>query len=439
MIAMSGCAAVFIHRDLTVVEKLRQESSGLARATTSSKEAFSWIQDHTQTIPAVYLSPDADFSTFDFLDEIWKERPALPVWIIEETISSQNECSTRIMEKTAVTGFIPAISASMMAAYQGLRRKKTSFEQETPGFIAIPVMDFLLHPHFPFDVYFRVADSSMRIFGEKGMKIDLKQIEQLCEKLDFLHVKNEVIRERSRLLQETCAGMLENPDFPDNWKTAEVLARSKNLLNRIRTSEIGNPMVNLARNLLEDLQKLIANLKPDTGSLSRLIDRSLSNDRAIYCSTLSILLCQQLKFEKKATLEILGIAAILQDISLYQTPSGDLSGKAPDEMNAEEARYHQRHPILSTDILAHHTTIPQVTLQVIRQHHERKDRTGFPNRIGGVQLHPLAEILSLINCCFDVSHRYLNQKAALFELESEVFVHFSESSVLALKKIHSRL
>ncbi len=437
---MSGSAAVFIHRDLSVLEKIKSSSGNSTRTTQSPQEAITWVQDQSQPISAIYISPDqTELSTFFFLEQIWKDRPAMPVFLLDQSLFSQTENALRVQEKTAVNGILGDSIQIPDLNFTVERRKKLALELESIGHTAIPVTDFLNHREFPFDVYFRVEDGSMRIFAEQGVRIDGSQIEQLSTRLDFLYVRNEVTRNRIHLLQEAKESMIENPVFPDHWKTAEVLARSKNLLTRIRKSEMGNPIVTIARNLIEDLQKLIAHLRPESGSLNRLIDQSLADDRAIYCSTMAILLCQQLKFEKKATLEILGIAAILQDISLYQTPAGDLSRRNKDDLNEDEARYHHRHPILSSDILAHQTNIPQVTLQVIRQHHERKDRTGYPNRTGGVQLHPLAEILSLINCCYEVSHAYPNQKEALFALESEVFVHFSESSVLALKKIHSRL
>ena len=64
----------------------------------------------------------------------------------------------------------------------------------------------------------------------------------------------------------------------------------------------------------------------------------------------------------------------------------------------------------------------------MRQHHERKDRTGFPGRIGGMQLHPMAEILSLINAYLD--------RSSDESLEKEVYSHYSDRIVAAFKTLH---
>jgi response regulator RpfG family c-di-GMP phosphodiesterase len=64
----------------------------------------------------------------------------------------------------------------------------------------------------------------------------------------------------------------------------------------------------------------------------------------------------------------------------------------------------------------------------MRQHHERKDRTGFPNRAGGMQLHPMAEVLSLIN-------EYLDHALNFESVEKEIYTHYSDRMVIAFKQL----
>ena len=79
--------------------------------------------------------------------------------------------------------------------------------------------------------------------------------------------------------------------------------------------------------------------------------------------------------------------------------------------------------------------MPQITLQVIRQQHERKDKTGFPNRVGGNQLHPMGEILSLINSYYDTSTAFAEDALVIQELQKNVFQHYSENVVQAFKVV----
>jgi len=186
---------------------------------------------------------------------------------------------------------------------------------------------------------------------------------------------------------------------------------------------------------LGDLFKLISKIDSDEGTLYGMIDKAKKCDRSVFCASYSMLVCKQLRFEKTATLEILGLASVLQDISLYRTPFGDLSEKLQHELNPEQLTYYLKHPTLSADMVAHHTDVPQVTLQVVRQHHERKDKSGFPNRVAGNQLHPMAEILSLINSYYEVSKTHPDDAQNIQELQKSVFPHYSENVVAAFKQV----
>jgi response regulator RpfG family c-di-GMP phosphodiesterase len=112
-----------------------------------------------------------------------------------------------------------------------------------------------------------------------------------------------------------------------------------------------------------------------------------------------------------------------------------MTDRSLETLKKEEMSFYLQHPTLSADLVATHTDIPQVTLQVIRQHHERKDKTGFPNRIGGTQLHPMAEILSLINSYYEISMSEKNDALVIQRLQKEVFQHHSENMVAAFKAV----
>jgi hypothetical protein len=50
----------------------------------------------------------------------------------------------------------------------------------------------------------------------------------------------------------------------------------------------------------------------------------------------------------------------------------------------------------------------------------------------GMQLHPMAEILSLIN-------EFVNQNPQTLEAENEIYRHYSDRIVVAFKQIHFRI
>ncbi len=67
-----------------------------------------------------------------------------------------------------------------------------------------------------------------------------------------------------------------------------------------------------------------------------------------------------------------------------------------DPLTPEEWRILQQHPQLAVDIIR---TIPSfdVVQPIILHHHERYDGTGYPDRLRGEEIHPLARLLTVVD------------------------------------------
>ena len=106
----------------------------------------------------------------------------------------------------------------------------------------------------------------------------------------------------------------------------------------------------------------------------------------------------------KDKLRILGIAGLMQDIGKLRIREEILarSGKlTADEY--EEVKIHVNHSI---DILKETSDIPNEVLMVVSQHHERLDGSGYPQRLKGDQIYPIASMSGIVDS-FEalVSHR----------------------------------
>lgn len=440
---------VFIHPDQQFLSRLSKESGGFARVTPSMVEALRWVSDHEENISGIFLCPDdSSFSAFRFLEITLNYRPAVPIYLFEPTLQKHDEMAKKVKNSTHVQGFFmgtesyETLVANLKAKVEPktpIKRQKPSPEQEQPDYVALPVSDFFNGNTYPYDLFILTPPGKMSFFAAKGSPIDGKYLETLSRQANFLYARTSDITQNKQTLKETQSNLMENKNFPDSWKTSEVLAETKELLNEIRGNGPTEQVVDSAQSMLNDLFRLIASIDAEDGSIYNLIDKAKKCDRSVFCASYSMLICKHLKYEKLATLEILGMASVLQDISLYKTPYGDLSDKPLSSLNENEQKHYFKHPVLSADIIAQHTDVPQITLQVIRQQHEKKDRSGFPSKVGGTQLHPMAEILSLINEYYDLLKKFSDKLALMAEMERSVFPHYSETIVNAFKFVHTRL
>ena len=420
---------LFVHSNGQILDRLIKESNNVAMITTSMVQALQWITNPDMEISGVFLSPDdTSFSAFRFLEIALTHRPALPVFLFESTLNRNNENGQRVMKSTHIKGIFSGTepfqtlisSLKTHLTTTDVVPRKVPQESIIAGYTALPISDFFTGTHYPYNIFIVADDGAIRLFAEKESSIDPTYLSKAAQRNRYLYVREDEVEESRTAIHTAKSNFLDNPDYPPGWKTAEVMVNARAVLNEMKQAGVNESLVEYTQAMLGDLFKLISKIESDEeGTLSSMIDKAQKCDRSVFCASYSMLICKQLRFEKTATLEILGLASVLQDIALYKTPYGDLSDKLSDELPPQQLAYYQQHPTQSADLVAHHTDVPQVTLQVIRQHHERKDKSGFPNRVGGTQLHPMAEILSLINSYYEVAKKHTSDAEVIITLNGK--------------------
>jgi response regulator RpfG family c-di-GMP phosphodiesterase len=434
---------LIIHSDREILERLSRESGEEALVTPSMIQALKWVMDPEKRLSGIFLNPtDANFSAFQFLEIILTHRPALPVFLFEPQMMVNSDIAQKIMKNAHIRGiFSGSEPYSTLIASLKLHlktpetpRRVESVPDRKAGFVAVPISDFFTGSEYSHDIFLLDSKRNATLFAHQKSKIDPVYLAKAAENHAFLYIRNEDIQKNKddvrNLKENYLASEISTP-----WKTAESLSKTRAVLTEMRSAGINDELIEYTKGMLGDLFRLISSIDSDEGAIHNMIEKAKQTDRSVFCASYSLLVAKHLRFEKNATLEILGLASVLQDISLYKTPFGDMTDRSLETLKKEEMSFYLQHPTLSADLVATHTDIPQVTLQVIRQHHERKDKTGFPNRIGGTQLHPMAEILSLINSYYEISMSEKNDALVIQRLQKEVFQHHSENMVAAFKAV----
>lgn len=91
---------------------------------------------------------------------------------------------------------------------------------------------------------------------------------------------------------------------------------------------------------------------------------------------------------------LLGLGALLHDIGLAEVPSRILRKTEP--LTAAEYALRQAHCALGVD-LGRRMGLPPAVLEIIGQHHELMDGSGYPNRLPGNATSPLARLVQVAN------------------------------------------
>jgi len=110
----------------------------------------------------------------------------------------------------------------------------------------------------------------------------------------------------------------------------------------------------------------------------------------------SSVILKQLKWNSKKTVDTMSLACMFHDLGKSKL-SPELVEMRPQDMNPEQLAEYKTHPRLGSDLLAKEKHINSTIRQIIHQHHEYYDGSGFPGKLKGSQITNLAKIICLAN------------------------------------------
>ena len=121
---------------------------------------------------------------------------------------------------------------------------------------------------------------------------------------------------------------------------------------------------------------------------------SYSYNHALRCSIWSIVFGRHLGISKK-TLDNLAMGTLMMDLGKARLPAG-LLAKRGILTGAERVEL-RKHVDYSLEIIAGMPGMSDQVVQIIAEHHERYDGTGYPKQLAGRDISPLGKIAGLVD------------------------------------------
>jgi len=140
-------------------------------------------------------------------------------------------------------------------------------------------------------------------------------------------------------------------------------------------------------------------------------------DHSLVCAVLSVNFGLSLNYTD-AQLADLFSAALLHDIGMMFLGSDVLEKKhlAPDDRDQLKV-----HPIVSYVLLKESKTkFSNQTLNAVLMHHERLDGSGYPRGVSGLELHPFARVLGVVDVLEAMTQKGYSMSDAIWSLKQGI-------------------
>lgn len=249
--------------------------------------------------------------------------------------------------------------------------------------------DFLHIKYCPFDIFCRLSEN-------KSVKI-LNSYDSINREF-ILRLKakgvSRLFMKRNDYKKFISINAFSSPSGCEGKERLEWIRQTSNtLLDDIYHHEVNLDNFFAAKQVVESTLDLVA----DNGLMFELIKElnEMSNDvykQSLGMSIYSVLIASKMGLNDPKIKFRLSIAGLFSDMGLKQCPP-ELIEKSRILYNFKEQAEYIRHTDYSVDVLKGVDGLPEEILQVISQHHENLDGSGFPRRITKHQIHPLAKIL----------------------------------------------
>ncbi|MDD5312309.1 MAG: HD domain-containing protein [Dehalococcoidia bacterium] len=159
----------------------------------------------------------------------------------------------------------------------------------------------------------------------------------------------------------------------------------------------------LVNNMMDELLEIITgDIKGDPSIAGCFSLRDYNYVHPVKVASISMLIARA-KGMKKKEIKQVGMAALFQNIGYVLLPQGvlDKSGF----LNYAEMKAVQRHPVYGAQILERYTDVGSETANMVFQHHEKWDGSGYPLGLKKQDISVAARILGITDVCFALASK----------------------------------
>ncbi|AVR98962.1 HD-GYP domain-containing protein [Pseudoduganella armeniaca] len=249
------------------------------------------------------------------------------------------------------------------------------------------------------------------------------------------------LQEAQAAIEEEVVGIAQAPIRPLRVALGEELQRA----TRIRQQAAG-----LVRNVMADarlgkaieigtvqpvVQSITESILRNPGALTGLLRIKTKDDytflHSVSVCALLVAFCHSREMEEGLTREA-GLGGLLHDTGKALVPDEILN--KPGRLTDAEFDIIRRHPEDGYKILLQTPEVGRIALDITRHHHERRDGTGYPDKLAGDGISELAQMAAIVDVYDAITadrcyHRGIPAAAALRKIYEWSKFHFNPQLV----------
>ncbi|MBL7664310.1 MAG: HD domain-containing protein [Bacteriovoracaceae bacterium] len=287
--------------------------------------------------------------------------------------------------------------------------QKTKTETGSPEnipdeqFTKIMINEFVSGKKTIFDHYVRLSKNKYIKVLHKGDSFDKERIMTYLEKgTDALYFKTKDRGTYINFINATLKKLIDKENIRSSIKVAATKSAVEKYLEEVSSYGLKPQIIDEGKKLCDNVFSIIKKEKDLYKLMCNFEEVNPANySHQFLISFFASAICTNLRWNSPVTTETVVMGAMLHDLGKLKLPP-ELQKMAPESMNKVQLAKYQEHPRLGYEMLDNYPLINEPVKLIVLQHHEYINGEGFPQKLTGIKIYPLAKIVSLANYFVDI-------------------------------------
>ena len=366
-----------------------------------SAEALVAIDKFSLVISDIHM-PGSRVSGVELLSYVKTTQPSLPVVLMTGFATL---AETRQAHEMGASGFLakPFQKEDLLKIVREFSEPEASAPAEPDlteddKYNKLSIDDFISGKHIRFTIFVRLSATKYVKIAHQGEDLDVMRVRLLKEKgIRYLYLLKPDFQEYIRFNLGLVDAVRVNSTISPEKKMNFLKHTGEIILERLFTDEIETDAFNNAKVMLESTVNFLADSRDTLALLESLNNHAdFLYAHCLAVSLYSSMIAKQIGWHSPQTLYKVSMGGLLHDVGLKEIDRSILE-KSRSTLTLDELRSMETHPTRGTELLGRDASIPSDVLQIILQHHERDQGTGYPAGLIKNRIHPLARLIGMVD------------------------------------------
>lgn len=452
---------LIVDTDIEFIGSLQRDSraSELPPLTAATREAALAIIESDKLVSSVFVNAKAAKPlALPIVRACTLRRPNTPIFLILDSRSLEvpeaelnNASIQRVLYKPLAYTEILKIatlaeltfdpSKAIKIASENVDKLDQEVSADDDNYRPIRAATFIAGKSSFFDLYVKIHDGRyVKILQANDVFSPERLKAYLAKGVQQFYIRLEAQEHYLKYCDKLTAALLKTTSASEEVRVSQTLNQGQETLSYLRNNGVNEKLLQYSERFAQNLATLVQQINfPENTMLTKFLSDIASHEHGVSTSILASMLAKSLNFEAEKSVHIVGLASLLHDIALVDM---DEKFRKEDEQkfSPDELKLYQQHPTKSVEMLKAMKGIEPGVLQAIEQHHERRNRGGFPNRLGSNQINRIAEFVGISEEFLRLVDRVKAgelKRHPVIEMEISIFDGFSMPVVDAFKDIFS--